>query len=90
MPGNKYRRHDHNSLAPDPQVCTHSLQKQGPVAYDKACVRGEGLEYGGGAAVALRSGQVLVQVGVAGVALEVLARDEVLDALLDLHGGRPG
>ena len=32
------------------------------------------------------SGQVLVQVGVVGVTLEVLTRDEVLDALLDLRG----
>ena len=33
------------------------------------------------------SGQVLVQVWVVGVTLEVLARDEVLDALLDLRRG---
>ena len=49
-------------------------------AYGRACAYGGRGQYGG----PLCSGQVLVQVGVAGVALEVLARDEVLDALLDL------
>ena len=41
---------------------------------------------GGGVRRLLCSGQVLVQVGVVGVTLEVLTRDEVLDALLDLRG----
>ena len=64
----------------------HSLQNRGPtkqaiLAYGWACVRWEG-----GVRRLLCSGQVLVQVGVVGVTLEVLTRDEVLDALLDLRG----